>query len=148
MVVAGVGVGRDFWYKQPSKMGGVSCEQKRLRQGPAFIVHEQGLHIGRPPRGPVQQRWTHFTLHTEESHSFGHQKTGEMRIFLFNWQRNVGNLTEDWKYKIRNFHFQFWYWNVERWNRKYSMFRSFFFSKKIQITYSGQSPTSWHCYFI
>lgn len=30
---------------------GVSCKQKKLRQGPAFIVHEQGLH-SKAPRGP------------------------------------------------------------------------------------------------
>lgn len=74
------------------KDGGVSCEQKKLRQGLAFIVHEQGLY-SKAPQGPAQQRWTH--LHSplpQDSNSFGHQTTTEIGQF----SSNETEMTEDW----------------------------------------------------
>lgn len=44
----GGGDGEGFLLQTAIKDGGVSCEQRKLQQGPAFIVHGRGLH-GEPP---------------------------------------------------------------------------------------------------
>lgn len=56
------GGGRDRHLVQTAiKDGAVSWEQKKLQQGPAFIVHKQGLHR-KTPRGAAQHKMDTFYL--------------------------------------------------------------------------------------